>query len=279
MKKALIFGYGYTSQYFAKYMLERGYAVFATSRNVNSKKHIHPEVNLLDFNASIELTDFDIILISTPPSDDGQDPTFNKFQNFIISIAKNIKWLGYLSSTGVYGEHHGNWARESSEIFSKTARAQNRLNAEVSWLSLFHNYNIPVHIFRLSGIYGKGRNALERIKSGKNYSIYKADHIFSRIHVEDICYALYQSVLNPTAGEVYNLADDLPAPIHKVEKYACELLGLPAPKLIDFEDADLSPMAKEFFQHNKRVCNKKIKNNLGLTWGCPSYKEGLKQGF
>lgn len=143
-------------------------------------------------------------------------------------------------------------------------------------MSLFAAHGLPVHIFRLAGIYGPGRSALDSIRAGMARRINKPGHVFSRIHVEDIVGVLLASMAQPKPGTVYNVCDDEPAPSHEVIAYACEILGRPAPELIPFEQANLPPMAASFYNDNKRVRNNRIKEDLGVELKYETYREGLK---
>lgn len=214
------------------------------------------------------------ILISTPPDDEG-DSSFNLHADDIAQL-KNLQWIGYLSTTGAYGDRDGGWVDETAEIRPTTKRGSRRVRAEEQWLSLMQAYGFPVHIFRLAGIYGPGRSALDSVRAGVARRINKPGHAFSRIHVEDIVQVLMASIQNPKGGEVYNLSDDLPAPSHEVIDYACQLLGLPSPELIPFEKADLAPITLSFYADNKRIRNDKIKDALGVRLKYPTYREGLQ---
>jgi nucleoside-diphosphate-sugar epimerase len=202
------------------------------------------------------------ILSSVPPVADG-DPVLNHYGDMIQNCG--ARWVGYLSSTGVYGDTGGAWVDESAPI---KGRRHSRNVADREW------QNIGAHVFRLPGIYGPGRNALERVKDGKAHRVDIADQVFSRVHVDDIADALTASFETP-AG-VYNLADDLPCSQNCVIEYACDLLGLPYPQLIEIEDTQLSPMARAFYAENRRVANAHAKRLLGWSPRHSTYKIGLK---
>jgi len=279
IKKAFIFGFGYTAKVFSKLLIANNYQVYGTSRNGEIREKAKDYgVTLCDFNNdNIKplLEESQVVLICIPPHKNSEDPVFINLKKDIISNKDDIKWLGYLSTTGVYGDHNGAWVTEDSECLNPGERAKRRIIAEQSWSSLYHDYNIPVHIFRLSGIYGPGRSSLDKIIAGKDYSIFKHGQFFSRIHVEDISRILFASINKPTPGEIYNLSDDHPSASHEVDKYAAGLLGAEKPKLMPYEKADLSPMALEFYQSNRKVSNAKVKRELSLKLLYPSYKEGL----
>lgn len=271
----LIFGFGYTAKALAPKLLSQGFTVVATST-----KPANPNVELIDFNClNLEehLERATHILISIPPISDQGDVVLNQYSELINKQAPHIQWLGYLSSTGVYGDHQGRWVDENSACIPHTATGISRLKAEQAWFTLAQKNLLPLHIFRLSGIYGPGRNALERIKQGKKYSLVKEDLVFCRIHVDDIVSALCASINAPKPLAIYNIADDEPAPVHVVDHYATSLLLRAPLPLIQFSESDASPMEQEFYANNRRVSNLKMKKELGVVLKYPSYREGLKQ--
>lgn len=213
------------------------------------------------------------VLISIPPIN-GKDIVM---ENYLKSLknAPNLKWVAYLSATSVYGDHQGKWVDEKSTCCPTTQRAKDRLAIENKWLES----DLPVHIFRLAGIYGKGRSVFERLRSKEIKRIDKPGHFFSRIHVEDIVHILKASMLTPTPGEVFNVADDLPAESKDLIEYACTLLKQDLPPLVPFAEAQISEMAQEFYQDNKKVFNKKVKAFFGFNLKHPTYKEGLLSLF
>ncbi|MEH6545151.1 MAG: SDR family oxidoreductase [Sneathiella sp.] len=213
------------------------------------------------------------ILLSVPPDEVG-DPVFDVMAAQIRSLP-SLQWIGYLSTTGVYGNLEGEWVDENSPYNPSGHRGQRRVDAEKSWIRLFYEFGMPVHIFRLPGIYGPGRNQLVSLKNGKARRISKPGQIFSRIHVSDLAAILSASMAKPCPGSIYNVADDAPAPPEEVVAYAAELLGVAPPPLQDFETADLSPMARSFYADSKRVSNAKIKAELGIRLKYPTYREGL----
>ncbi len=213
------------------------------------------------------------VLISIPPIN-GKDIVV---ENYLKALKKphNLKWVGYLSATSVYGDHQGKWVDEKSTCCPTTQRAKDRLAIESKWLQS----GLPIHIFRLAGIYGKGRSVFERLRSKEIKRIDKPGHLFSRIHVEDIAHILKASMLTPTPGEIFNIADDLPAESKELIEYACTLLKQDLPPLVPFEEAQLSEMTQEFYQDNKKVLNKKVKDFFGLELKYPTYKKGLLSLF
>ncbi len=213
------------------------------------------------------------LLISTPPDDRG-DPTFNMHAEEIIRIP-TLEWVGYLSTTGVYGDRAGGIVDENSEIRPNSKRGSRRVRAEEEWLSLLQAYGLPVHLFRLAGIYGPGRSALDSVRAGVARRINKPGQVFNRIHVEDIVQVLIASMNKPNPGAAYNLADDDPVPSWEVITYTCELLGITPPPIIPYNEADMAPIARSFYNDNKRVCNARIKEELGVTLKYPDYRHGI----
>ena len=256
--------------------------VLGTTRDPEKKADLRArniKTYLFDFDTPLPdpiymLKDVTHILISTPPTDQG-DPTFLAHAQDFLSL-ENLEWVGYLSTTGSYGDRNGGWVDEESYARPSTKRGSRRLKAEEQWLSLYESDQLPVHIFRLAGIYGPGRSALDSVRSGVARRIDKPGHAFSRTHVEDIVQVLTASINNPKPGEVYNVCDDKPAPSHEVIDYACQLLGMESPPLIPYDKVDLAPITRSFYTDNKRVRNDKIKNDLGVTLKYPTYKEGLQ---
>lgn len=275
-----IFGFGYTANRIAQKLLQLGFNVVGTIRQ-NKKTMIHSEeITLIDFEtANIEhyLSASTHLLISIPPDAKVGDVVLASYSELIKRYAVNIEWLGYLSSTSTYGDHQGNWVDEESICKPKNPAGMLRLKAEKDWFSYAKNNQLPLHIFRLAGIYGPERNVLARIQSGKKYSIFKEGQFFSRIHVDDIVATLIASMNNPHPLTIYNIADDEPASSHEVDAYAAFLLQrLPLP-LLPFEEASLSPRELEFYLSNRRVSNLKIKKELNVILQYPSFREGLAQ--
>ncbi len=216
----------------------------------------------------------EIILISISPDKDG-DIILRNFKDDITANSQ-LKWVGYLSTVGVYGNHDGNWVDEESETRPGSKRSAWRKIAENQWLERFEGMGLPVHLFRLPGIYGPGRGPQNKLAQGRARRIEKKGQVFNRAHVEDIASVLIASLKQPNPGAIYNIADDKPAPPQDVLAYAAELMGLEIPPLIPFEEAEMSDMAKSFYSDNKRVSNKRIKEELGITLEYPTYKEGIR---
>ena len=280
--KLFCFGYGYSCDYLGHDLSAQGWQIAGTTRNVEKREQLKArgiDAHLFDHDCPLPdplftLQDVTHLVISTPPGDEG-DPAFLMHAHDILKL-ENLQWIGYLSTTGVYGDRGGEWVDETSEIRPNSQRGSRRVQAEEQWLSLVKSNDLPVHIFRLAGIYGPGRSALDSIRAGVARRIEKPGHAFSRIHVEDISGILQASMERPNAGAAYNVCDDLAAPSHEVIAHACELLTKPVPPLIPFEEADLSPMARSFYADNKRVHNKRIKEELGVDLKYKNYIDGLQ---
>jgi nucleoside-diphosphate-sugar epimerase len=286
-KQLFCFGFGYVAQHLAKALKEADptWTIVATTTEKEKLAEIKAQgVKAYLFSDKMPFNDpiFTMrgtthVLISIPPNHEG-DIVFKSHARDILQNP-NIEWIGYLSSTGVYGNRDGNWVTETSEVRPTSERGSKRAKAEIQWLKMRRIAGIPINIFRLAGIYGPGRSALDSVRAGHTRRINKPDHVFNRIHVDDIVQALIASTDQPKPGDIYNLADDDPAPSHELISYACKLLGKTPPPLLDFNDYDMTPMATSFYRDNKRVSNKKIKEKLGITLKHPDYKSGLDAIF
>lgn len=276
--KLLIFGMGYTSAALVQ-ALPVGTPVFATTRSVQKA------VRLAKRGLSMRLfpgEDFSVfitwashVLISAGPEAEG-DPVLARLRDAFAS-ADHLEWVGYLSTTGVYGDHGGGWVTEDTPLTPTTARGRDRVAAEGEWMDLHSDHGLPVHIFRLAGIYGPGRGPFSKVRNGTARRIIKPGQVFSRIHVDDIAQVLLASMARPNPGTAYNVCDDDPAPPQDVIAHAAALLGLPVPPATPFEEADLSPMARSFYAESKRVDNTRIKTELGVRLRYPDYRVGLAQ--
>ena len=282
-KKLFCFGYGYSCDYLGHELIQAGgWSVAGTTRDPQKKEVLQArgiDAHIFDYECPLSdplyfLKDTTHLVISTPPGDDG-DPAFLMHAQDILDIP-TIEWVGYLSTTGVYGDRGGEWVDEGSEIRPSSKRGSRRAKAEEQWFSLFNMHGLPVHIFRLAGIYGPGRSALDSIRAGLARRIEKPGHAFSRIHVEDIAQVLIASMQSPNPGAAYNVCDDMPAPSHEVIAHACGLLKRPLPPLVPFDKADLAPITASFYSDNKRVHNDRIKQELGVDLKYKNFKEGLQ---
>lgn len=254
MKQLLIFGLGYSAQYIKTQAEAAGWRVRATGRDGD-----------LDFADGVAvraaLGDASHILSSVPPAGDN-DPVLDHFGGALAG-----KWLGYLSSTGVYGDAGGAWVDESSPV--GTGRRTARAEADAAWLAL------DARVFRLPGIYGPGRSVLERVTEGRAKRIDLPGQVFSRVHVADIASGVMAAITGAAPPGAYNLGDDWPCDQNQLVEHACALLGRKPPPLLSLAEADLSPMARGFYAENRRVANGKAKRVLGWQLAYPTYREGL----
>jgi nucleoside-diphosphate-sugar epimerase len=214
------------------------------------------------------------LLHSIPPGAEG-DPVLRHYRSEIARLP-TLQWIGYLSTVGVYGNSAGAVVDEKTEPHPNNERTRGRVVAESGWLAFGEEIGRPAQVFRLAGIYGPGRSALDKLKAGTARRIVKPGQVFNRIHVEDIASVLEASIARPRAGAIYNVADDEPAPPEDVITYGAELLGIEPPPEVPFEEADLTPMARSFYGDTRRISNALIKSELGVRLAYPNYREGLK---
>jgi len=278
----LILGAGYTVKALIPSLIKLNFRVVATTRSDAKFKAITDmgvDACLYETENLKPLLDLLMsathILSSVPPTDAG-DPFINSakklYPNASMSkLAPNVKWAGYLSATSVYGNRDGQWAYENEFLYPVTSRGKNRAIAEMDWLES----DLPVHIFRLAGIYGPGRNPFNKLKSGTARAVIKDGHIVNRIHVDDITRALLTSLKHPNPISLYNLADDLPAPPQDVLDFAADLIGTDLAKRVSIDAPEVSEMARSFYQETKRVSNQYAKDALGWQPEYPNYKTGL----
>lgn len=275
----LSFGHGYSARALASRLIPQGWRVIGTTRSRDKLSEVAAHgAEALVFpsqggsdRVAAALAAATHLLISTGPTEAG-DPVLAVLRDEIAAAAPRLKWVGYLSTTGVYGDRDGGWVDEQSELVPSTRRGQWRKAAEEAWASV---PDLPLHIFRLAGIYGPGRGPFSKVRAGTARRIIKEGQVFSRIHVEDIAQVLAASIVRPNPGAVYNLCDDDPAPPQDVIAHAAALLGLPNPPAVAYDEADMTPMARSFYAETKRVRNDRIKSELGVTLRYPTYREGL----
>ncbi len=279
-RRLFMFGYGYTARAVAERLRAQSDWTFAgTTRSADKAATMKDKgVDACVWDGGdvdpAWLDDATHIIVSAPPDDKGC-LAFHGANDAIAARSGSIEWIGYLSTNGVYGDHGGAWVDEDSNLYPKTDRARRRILAEADWTALGAAYELPLIVFRLPGIYGPGRSALDAVRAGKAKRVLKKGQVFSRMHVDDIAAALAASMKDPRAHDLYNLADDEPAPPQDVVEFACTLLGVEAPPLVPLEEAGLSEMAKSFYADNKRVSNARMKQALGVTLRYPTYREGL----
>ncbi len=261
----LIFGLGYTATRLADRLRAEGWQVIATRRAAG------PDVLAFDDAGGVRaaIASATHILSSVPPDAEGRDPVLERYGPLVTGAP--ARWIGYLSSTGVYGDTQSAWVDETAP--TGTGRRSARAQADAAWLAL----RADVSVFRLPGIYGPGRSALDRVRDGKAHRIDLADQIFSRVHVDDIVAGVIASFEGPPGA--YNIADDRPTSQNAVIEEACRLLRLPPPPLLSLDDAGLSPMARGFYAENRRVANGKAKRLLGWAPRFADYRAGLADCF
>lgn len=276
-KQLLSFGHGYSAQALARLLLPQGWRITGTTRSPDKAKVINASgaQALVWPDHEVDLTDVTHVLTSVSPKD-GADPVLLALEDQLAAVAPKLEWVGYLSTIGVYGDHQGGWVDESTPLTPSTRRGQDRVTAEAAWSALADRTGLPLHIFRIAGIYGPGRGPFSKVRAGTARRIIKEGQVFSRIHVEDIAQVLAASIARPNPGAIYNLCDDDPAPPQDVIAYAAELLGLPVPPAIAFENAEMTPMARSFYAESKRVRNDLIKDELGVVLKYPDYRTGLQ---
>ncbi|MEL6516318.1 MAG: SDR family oxidoreductase [Pseudomonadota bacterium] len=278
MTTLLSFGHGFSAKALTPLLTAKGWHVTGTTRSADKADAIrHSGATPLIWpgtDLTPALAQATHILISAGPGPDG-DPVLNAARDQ-IATAPNIQWLGYLSTTGVYGDHQGGWVDEATPLTPSTKRGQLRVEAEAAWQSLAADANLPLHIFRLAGIYGPGRGPFAKVRAGTARRIVKPGQVFSRIHVDDIAQVLAASIERPRPGAIYNLCDDDPAPPQDVLAHAAELLNLPLPPEVAFSEAEMTPMARSFYAESKKVRNDLIKTELGVRLKYPTYRDGLK---
>ncbi|SFJ54977.1 SDR family oxidoreductase [Celeribacter neptunius] len=277
------FGHGYSAQALAQRLIAKGWTVFGTTRHAEKAAAIAATgvqpVCLETDPIPAELGQATHLLISAAPDvtrDHDVDPMLRDYREALIEAAPNLQWVGYLSTTGVYGDHGGGWVEEDTPLTPSTTRGSARVRAEEEWQRFAQDLGLNLSVFRLAGIYGPGRGPFAKVRAGTARRIIKTDQVFSRIHVEDIAQVLEASMERPEDSGIYNVCDDLAAPPEDVIGYAAELLGLPIPPAEDFDTAEMSPMARSFYGESKKVRNDRMKQNLGIELIYPDYKSGLK---
>lgn len=273
------FGHGYSARALTRLLRPQGWTIIGTTRSAEKSMQLTGEgiISLVWPGSDLAepLSRATHLLISVGPDQDG-DPVLNALEDQIAAIAPNIRWAGYLSTTGVYGDHHGGWVDEDTPLTPSTERGERRVRSEERWRMLAARTGLPLHVFRLAGIYGPDRGPFAKIRTGKSQRIIKKNQVFSRIHVDDIAQTLAASIARPDPGAIYNLCDDEAAPPQDVIAYAAGLLGMPVPPAVPIERAEMSRMARSFYAENKRVRNRRIKDELGIDLIYPNYRIGLK---
>jgi nucleoside-diphosphate-sugar epimerase len=274
----LSLGHGYSAAALARRLLPQGWRVIGTTRSADRAARLRAagmEVMVWpgeDLRPALAAATH--LLSSVAPAEAG-DPVVAALGDKIAEAAPHLAWVGYLSTTGVYGDRQGGWVDEESPLAPATRRGAARVRAEEDWQALARRSGLALHIFRLAGIYGPGRGPFEKVKDGSARRIIKPGQVFSRIHVDDIAQVLEASMARPDPGAVYNVCDDDPAPPEDVLAHAAGLLGLPPPPAVNFDAAEMSEMARSFYAESKRVRNDRIKTELGVRLLYPDYRAGL----
>ncbi len=268
----LSLGHGYSARALAARLIPQGWRIIGTTRDAANEEFLRAqgvEPVLWSHDLTDALAQATHLLSSIAPDTAG-DPALRLYGPQIA--AARLQWAGYLSTTGVYGDHQGGWVDEVTPLNPSTQRGLQRLQAEAEWQSL----GLPLHIFRLAGIYGPGRGPFEKVRDGTARLILKPGQVFSRVHVDDIAQVLDASIRQPNPGAIYNVCDDDPAPPQDVIAHAATLLGLPLPQAVAYQDAEMTPMARSFYAESKRVRNDRIRSELGIRLIHPNYRAGLE---
>lgn len=275
-RRLLCVGTGYSAKVIARTLLAydkpNRWEVYGSYRKQEQAKALS-DIGIIPIefnNLTNTLLSVDTILSSIPPGREG-DPALKLYSDLLPRVIKD-SWIGYFSTTGVYGDTKGLLVDETAPLNPTSDRSRRRVAVESDWLQY------DAHIFRLPGIYGQGRSSLDRLKNGLTRRVHRPNHLFSRIHVDDIAQSVIASINQPNPGSVYNICDDEAAEQQLVEAYASELLGIKPPQLIPFKDAmkEMTPMALTFWQDNRRVSNARMKSELGVKLLFPTFREGLK---
>jgi nucleoside-diphosphate-sugar epimerase len=281
VSRLFAFGLGFSALELAKRLSAKGWQIAGTARDEGKIERLKREgYDAVRFSGEAHndevakhLSGTTHVLHSIPPGADG-DSILASYREEIAALT-SLEWIGYLSTVGVYGDQEGGWVDESVPPNPNSTRTDARVEAEQAWLQFGKETGVAVHVFRLAGIYGPGRSVFDKLKSGTARRINKDGQVFSRIHVEDIASVLEASIARPRAGAIYNVADDEPAAPSDVVAYAAELMGMPPPPEVAFAEADLSPMARSFYEGSRRIKNTRIKSELGVKLRYPTYREGL----
>jgi nucleoside-diphosphate-sugar epimerase len=282
MNRLFCFGLGYSAQRVAQRLAARGWSVAGTARTTEGAENVaahgycafvfdgsNPGVGIAE-----ELARATHVLVSAPPDAQG-DPVLRHYAGD-LARAPSLSWMGYLSTVGVYGDSQGAWIDETMPAQATSARGRRRIAAEQDWLALGARRATRTQIFRLAGIYGPGRSAIDRMREGNAHRVVKPGQVFNRIHVDDIAAAVIAGIDGRGAEQIYNVTDDEPAPPQDVITFAAGLLHMPPPPEVPFEDAQLSPMAASFYADNKRIRNDRLRQELGVALQFPTYREGLR---
>ena len=286
MSRLFAFGFGYSAQELAPRLAARGWTIAGTARDERKCRALRAKgFEAAPFTGDAPTPEVDQLLAGTthllhsiPPDrqdDDGHGDHVLSHYGDLLTRLGSLEWVGYLSTVGVYGDQQGAWVSEETSPKPNSARTEARIAAEQAWLEFGEQTGVPVHIFRLAGIYGPGRSVFDKLKAGTARRINKQGQVFSRIHVDDIATVLEASIAQPHAGAIYNVADDEPAAPGDVVAHAARMIGMEPPPEIDFEEADLPPMVRSFYEGSRKIGNARIKSELGVRLRYPTFREGL----
>ena len=275
------FGFGFSARALARHLDHTRWKITGTSRSKQDEKKIADlgATGLVDDGQSHNqhvaeaLQSASHALVSAGPDDNG-DPLLNHYRDD-LARSETLRWIGYLSTIGVYGDQNNAWVDEETKVAPTSTRAIRRVKAENTWREFAQQTGIPVQIFRLAGIYGSGRSVIEKLQAGTARRIEKPGQVFNRIHVDDIAVTLKAAMTGAGTHSIYNVTDDKPAPPQDVICYGAKLLGITPPPIIPIEQANLSPMGRSFYSEQRRVRNTRIKADLGVELRYPTYREGL----
>lgn len=281
MSRLVVFGCGYSARRFVELHGGSFGTVDVTARSAETAERLRTDglsAHMFDGRGvgdalASAISAATHVLVSAPPDDAG-DPVLNGAGEALRSAAA-LEWVGYLSTVGVYADAGGGWVDEATPTEADSERGRRRVEAEAAWLDFARDVGVAIQIFRLAGIYGPGRSAVENLRARTARRLIKPGQVFNRIHVDDIAAAVAAGVARPGVGPLINVTDDEPAPPQDVVAFAAERLGLPVPPDIPFETADLSPMARSFYASNKRVSNRVLREELGVDLAFPTYREGI----
>ncbi len=279
-KRLLIFGFGYTSKFMCQKLAKKNWQVFCTTRFREKFEEIRSTkatpIGFDDEEKIKLLFEEDLYILSTAPPKNGTDPVIDNYSYIFKKNSERIKWAGYLSTTSVYGDKKGEWVSEDTELKPSLERSILRVAAENLWIKLGDFLATKTMIFRLAGIYGPGRSLIDRLmKNEKIYVVNKPAHLFNRIHIDDIVGAIEMAMSTKSRAFILNLSDDLPATQIEVAQFAANLLRKKLPETVNLKSERVSEMARSFYKEEKKVSNKKLKNELGYNLLFPSFKEGL----
>jgi len=281
VSRLFAFGLGFTAQALAARLAAKDWQIAGTARDVGKVGQLAARgYEMAQYSGEAgnsalpnALQGTTHLLHSIPPGPEA-DPVLAHYRGQ-IAVLPSLEWIGYLSTVGVYGDQEGRWVDENTPPKPNSARTEARVEAEQAWLAFGAEIGVPVQIFRLAGIYGPGRSVFDKLRDGTARRVKKDGQVFSRIHVEDIAGVLEASIARPQAGAIYNVADDEPAAPGDVVTYAAQLIGVEPPPEVAFAEADLTPMARSFYEGSRRIANQRIKSELGVRLRYPTYREGL----